>query len=67
MINLSSQQLKIKPNRLHLLIYVGFGSLVFSLNSMLSVNYLIKGYLVLLESQIGLVTLYFLTRYLKRK
>ncbi len=67
MMNLSNQQLKIKPNILRLFPYLVFGSLVFHLNSMLSVNYLVKGYLVLLESQIGLVILYFLARYLKHK
>ena len=67
MINFSSQELKFKLNVLCLLPYILFGFLVFYLNSTRYVNYLVKVYLVLLESKIGLVTLYFLIRYLKQK
>ncbi|MEA5510704.1 hypothetical protein VB715_13100 [Crocosphaera sp. UHCC 0190] len=47
--------------------YLGLGALVFSLNSLTAWNYWIKGYLVLLEAQIGLVIVYWMLAHVKNK
>jgi hypothetical protein len=65
--NLISQRIKVSGSWLRFFPYLVLGGLVFSLNSISSFNYIMKGYLVLLETQIGLVGLYFLLVYLKRK
>lgn len=53
---------------LRLLPYVVFGASVFSLNSTLEINYFFKGYLILIEAQLGIVLIYFsLNRLLKSK
>ncbi len=42
--------------------YLLLGITLFALNSHLELNYFLKGYLVLLESQIGFLLIYFLMR-----
>ncbi len=48
-------------NSLRLIPYLVLGVVIFSLNSVTNLNFFFKGYLVLLESQIGIVLLYLLT------
>ncbi len=61
MSNLNNQRLKLKLNQLHLVPYLAIGSLIFYLNSNLDLNYIVKGYLVLMESQLCIIVIYFLT------
>lgn len=51
---------------LRLLPYFVLGVLVFSLNSATDFHYFLKGYLVLLEAQVGIVIVYFLMAKLSR-
>jgi len=51
---------------LRLLPYAALGALVFSLNSGTNLNYIFRGYLVLLEAQVGIVLIYFLMSKLTR-
>lgn len=61
MSNLNSERLKLKFNQLHLISYLAIGSLIFYVNSNLDLNYIVKGYLVLMECQLGIIVIYFLT------
>lgn len=65
MSNLNSQ-LEGKPIWMRLLPYTAFGILVFSLTSATDLNYFVKGYLVLLLAQSGIVAVYFLRGKLAR-
>jgi hypothetical protein len=47
-------------SQLRLIPYVILGLGVFAFNSSTDLNYFLRGYLVLLESQIGIVVLYFI-------
>lgn len=47
-------------NKLRFLPYLVLGVVIFSLNSVINLNFFFKGYLVLLEAQIGIVLLYLL-------
>lgn len=46
--------------------FAALGVIAFSMTSTLPLNYLLRGYLVMLEAQAGLVTIYFLMSTLKR-
>lgn len=61
MSNLNNQRLKFKLHQLRLVPYLAIGSLIFYLNSNLDLNYIVKGYLVLMESQLCIIVIYFLT------
>lgn len=61
MSNLNNQKLKLKLHQLRLVPYLAIGSLIFYLNSNLDLNYVVKGYLVLMESQLCIIIIYFLT------
>lgn len=60
-------QLRLSRSWIKLLPYAILGIVVFSLNSATDFNYILRGYLVLLESQIGLVVIYFCFAKLLRK
>lgn len=47
--------------------YLTLGIVIFSLNSVTNLNFFLKGYVVLLEAQIGIVLLYFLMGKLRKK
>lgn len=49
-----------------LLPFLALGALVFAFNSSLELNYLVKGYITLLELQAGIVVLYFLLAKLRK-
>ncbi len=57
----------IKLNGLRLLPYIAVGGLIFYSNSAINLNYLFKGYFVLLEAQAGILLLLFLTGKLSRQ
>lgn len=48
-------------HRLRLVPYITIGGLIFYFNSSLDFNYIIKGYLVLMESQLCIIIIYFIT------
>ncbi|EPF20305.1 MAG: hypothetical protein EWV58_10225 [Microcystis aeruginosa Ma_MB_F_20061100_S19] len=52
--------IKIPKSGWRLLPFLVLGVLVFAFNSSLELNYLVKGYITLLELQAGIVVLYFL-------
>jgi hypothetical protein len=56
----NSTGIKIPKSGWHLLPFLVLGVLVFAFNSSLELNYLVKGYITLLELQAGIVVLYFL-------
>lgn len=45
---------------LKLLPYLVLGGVVFTLNSQMDLNYMLRGYFTLLETQVGIVLIYFL-------
>ena len=47
--------------------YLLFGLLLFLLNSALSLNYWLKGYLTILELQAGILLIYFVLNKLKKQ
>ncbi|NCR39412.1 MAG: hypothetical protein GPJ21_05810 [Microcystis aeruginosa W13-11] len=51
--------IKIPKSGWRLLPFLVLGVLVFAVNSSLELNYLVKGYITLLELQVGIVVLYF--------
>jgi hypothetical protein len=54
-------------DNLRLIPYIILGISVFAINSTLELNYFLRGYLVLLESQIGIIVLYLIiARIVKR-
>ena len=61
MSNLKNQKLILSFHRLRLVPYLTIGYLIFYFNSNLDFNYLVKGYLVLMESQLSIILIYFLT------
>ncbi len=61
MSDLNNQRLKLKLHQLRLVPYLAIGSLIFYFNSNLDLNYIVKGYLVLMESQLCIMVIYFLT------
>lgn len=66
--NLSRKIHKESTKWLRTIPFLVLGGIVFAFNSNLELNYLIKGYLVLLETQFGIVILYFLvTKFIKKK
>ncbi len=66
--NLKDQRLSLFKSGLRLIPFLALGAIVFSLNSATHLNYLLRGYLVLVECQIGIVLLYFLiARIVKRR
>lgn len=53
---------------LRLVPFLVLGGVVFSFNSSLDLNYLLRGYLVLLETQVGIILLYFwITKSFRKK
>ncbi|MDF0555958.1 hypothetical protein [Kamptonema sp. UHCC 0994] len=66
MSNVDSRKFEGKSTWMRLLPYATLGILVFSLNSASDLNYFLKGYLVLLEAQAGIVLIYFLMSKLAR-
>lgn len=58
--NKKSQWLNRTQAWLHFIPYLTLGTVVFIFNSETHLNYFMRGYLVLLESQIGLVLIYFI-------
>ncbi len=61
MSNLKNQKLKLKFYQLRLFPYIVIGSLIFYFNSNLDLNYLFKGYLVLIESQLCIIIVFLMT------
>jgi len=53
---------KINLNWLRLLPYISIGGLIFYFNSTLEFNYLIKGYLTLMESQLLILIIYLINK-----
>ncbi len=66
MINFKSKRQNLKLNWLRLLPYIAVGGLIFYSNSATDLNYIFKGYFVLLEAQAGMLLLLFLTGKLSR-
>ncbi|MDB9510169.1 hypothetical protein PN499_02960 [Kamptonema animale CS-326] len=66
MSNVDSHKFEGKSTWMRLLPYAALGIVVFSLNSASDLNYFLKGYLVLLEAQAGIVLIYFLMSKLAR-
>ncbi|PSF38521.1 hypothetical protein C7H19_05930 [Aphanothece hegewaldii CCALA 016] len=50
---------KISPKWLRLVPFLAMGGIIFTFNSTLELNYMIRGYLLFLEAQIGIVILYY--------
>lgn len=67
MSNIKSQQLGLPQLRLRLLPYVILGGLIFAVNSSLQLNYFLRGYLTLIESQIVIIGIFFLMTKLARR
>jgi hypothetical protein len=67
MSNIKSQQLRLPRSRLRLLPYVILGGLIFAFNSSLQLNYFLRGYLALIESQIVIIGIFFLMAKLARR
>lgn len=67
MSDLYNQRFKLKLHQLRLVPYLAIGSLIFYFNSNLDLNYIVKGYLVLMESQICIIIIYLLTAKLTTK
>ena len=59
---LNNQKLKLKLYQLRLVPYIAIGCLIFYFNSNLDLNYIVKGYLSLIESQVCIIIIYLLTR-----
>ncbi|MEG4013478.1 MULTISPECIES: hypothetical protein [unclassified Microcoleus] len=59
MSNFNSRKLEGAPNWMRLAPYAALGILIFSLNSGSELNYFMRGYLVILQAQAGIVLLYF--------
>jgi hypothetical protein len=49
----------VSPKKWQLLPYLLFGLLLFAVNSSFNLNYFARGYLTILEIQVGIVILYF--------
>ncbi len=59
MSNFNSHKLERTPSWMRFAPYAALGILIFSLNSGSELNYFLRGYLVILEAQAGIVLLYF--------
>ncbi|EGK87763.1 hypothetical protein D0A34_07310 [Microcoleus vaginatus PCC 9802] len=59
MSNLNSRNLEGTPIWIRFAPYAALGILIFSLNSGSELNYFLRGYLVILQAQVGIVLLYF--------
>ena len=59
MSNLNSRKSEGTPNWMRSAPYAALGILIFSLNSGSELNYFLRGYLVILQAQVGIVLLYF--------
>ncbi len=59
MSNFNSRKLERAPNWMRFAPYAALGILIFSLNSGSELNYFMRGYLVILQAQAGIVMLYF--------
>ena len=59
MSNFNSRKLEGTPSWMRFAPYAALGILIFSLNSGSELNYFMRGYLVILEAQAGIVLLYF--------
>lgn len=59
MSNLNSRNLEGTPSWMRFAPYAALGVLIFSLNSGSELNYFLRGYLVILQAQVGIVLLYF--------
>jgi len=57
---------KLNLTKLRLLPYAVCGATIFALTSATNLNYFFRGYLVLLEAQVGIVLIYFLMAKLTR-
>lgn len=66
MTNSNTGKLERNLTWLRLIPYAAFGALAFSLTSAANLNYFLRGYLVLLEAQAGIVVIYFLMSKLAR-
>ncbi|RCJ38935.1 hypothetical protein A6769_07805 [Nostoc punctiforme NIES-2108] len=67
MSDFNNQKLNLKFHQLRLVPYLTIGSLIFYFNSNLDLNYIVKGYLVLMECQLGIIFIYFLTAKITNK
>jgi hypothetical protein len=59
MSNLNSRKLEGTPSWMRFTPYAALGLLIFSFNSGSELNYFLRGYLVILQAQVGIVLLYF--------
>ncbi|MEG3898298.1 MULTISPECIES: hypothetical protein [unclassified Microcoleus] len=59
MSNLNSRKLEGTSSWMRFAPYAALGLLIFSLNSGSELNYFLRGYLVILQAQVGIVLLYF--------
>ncbi|MEG5062385.1 hypothetical protein QUB33_02040 [Microcoleus sp. B3-A4] len=59
MSNLNSRKLEGTPSWMRFAPYGALGLLIFSFNSGSELNYFLRGYLVILQAQVGIVLLYF--------
>lgn len=57
--NWNSRKLEGTPSWMRFAPYAALGILIFSLNSGSELNYFLRGYLVILQAQVGIVLLYF--------
>ncbi len=55
----SNNSFTVSPRKWQLLPYLIFGLILFAVTSSLNLNYFAKGYLTILEIQIGIVAIYF--------
>ena len=67
MSNFPSHKLDGKLTWMRFIPYAALGLLIFSFNSSGEMNYFLRGYLVLLEAQLGIVLIYFLMSKLTKK
>lgn len=66
MSHLNFQKPKLNLTKLRLIPYAVCGATIFSLTSATNLNYVFRGYLVLLEAQVSIVLIYFLMAKLTR-
>jgi hypothetical protein len=62
----SSKSLFSHYRQWQLMFFVVLGLLIFSLNSLIEVNYFVKNYLIILEIQTTIVALYFISLKLRK-
>lgn len=60
MVRSNLHQGSLSRSGLKLLPYLILGGIVFALNSQTDMNYMLRGYFTLLETQVGIVLIYFL-------